>query len=48
MVKKTVSRLKKGVDVVKLITPVKNKKTGSYSFREEIIDKETVKQRLKK
>ena len=46
MAKKVVATLKKegGVSYVKVIRAVKSPKTGAYTFREEIIDEELVKE----
>ena len=45
MAKKVVASLQKrgSKDITKAIKMVKSKKTGSYSFREEIVNKDNVK-----
>ena len=45
MAKKVVASLQKrgSKDITKAIKMVKSEKTGSYSFREEIVNKENVK-----
>lgn len=50
MAKKVVATLKKegGVKYAKVIRAVKVEKTGSYSFREEIIPEDQVQDLLKK
>lgn len=48
MAKKVVAGLKKAKNVVKVIIPIKSKKTGIYSYREDIISKEAVKEHLAK
>ena len=48
MAKKAISRLRKAKDIVKVIRAVKSEKTGSYSFREEMVPKENLKDFLKK
>jgi len=48
MAKKVVAGLRKATNIVKVISPVKSKKTGKYRFREDIIDKEELNQFLKK
>ena len=50
MAKKVVATFKDKtakVSVTKVIIPIKNEKTGSYSFKEEIIPTEKVNQFLK-
>ncbi len=49
MAKKVVATLKtgKGKDFSKVIKMVKNQKTGSYSFREEIVHNDHIKDFLK-
>ena len=42
MAKKVVAGLRKATNIVKIITPVKNDKTGKYRFRVDVIDKEEV------
>lgn len=50
MAKKVVATLKDKtrVNLTKVIIPVRNEKTGSYSFREEIIQQDQVKEFLSK
>jgi hypothetical protein len=50
MAKKTVAGLGKGggKDFTKVIKVVKSKKTGAYSFREEVVAKDKVKDALAK
>jgi hypothetical protein len=50
MAKKVVATLKKagGKDFAKVIRAVKSEKTGAYSFKEEIVSSEMVKEILAK
>ena len=50
MAKKTVAsfRDKGAASVVKVILPVKNEKTGAYSFKEEIVSTEEMQSYIKK
>lgn len=50
MAKKTVATLKKegGVKYVKIVRAIKSPKTGSYSFREEIVPETEAKELLSK
>jgi len=50
MAKKVVATLKKagGKDFTKVIRAVKSEKTGAYSFKEEIVSSEMVKEILAK
>jgi hypothetical protein len=50
MAKKVVAQLKKtdGKNFAKVIRAVKSEKTGAYSFREEIVPTELVKETLAK
>ncbi len=48
MAKKVVATLRKATDIVKVITPIKCKKTGGYKFREDIVAKESLKEHLDK
>ncbi|WP_114751583.1 DUF4295 domain-containing protein [Pleomorphovibrio marinus] len=50
MAKKVVATLKKegGVTYAKVIRAVKNEKTGSYSFKEEMVPSVMVQETLKK
>jgi len=40
MAKKVVAGLKKATSIVKVISPVKNAKTGKYRFKVTVLDKE--------
>ncbi len=46
MAKKVVATLRKGKDFAKIIKPVKSPKTGAYSFKEEMVPVDMVKQAL--
>ncbi len=50
MAKKVVASLRKtsGKDQVKLIRAIKSDKSGSYTFREEMVSKDTLQDALKK
>jgi hypothetical protein len=50
MAKKVVATLKKegGVKYAKVVRAVKSEKTGAYTFREEIVPEDQVKEVLKK
>ncbi|BDC98235.1 DUF4295 domain-containing protein [Persicobacter psychrovividus] len=49
MAKKVVATLKQkgGVKYAKVVKTVKSEKTGAYTFREEIVTEDLVKERLK-
>ena len=47
MAKKVVAGLKKATEVVKVIVPVKDEKTGSYKFKEEVVAKSRMNEYLK-
>ncbi|GJM59932.1 MULTISPECIES: DUF4295 domain-containing protein [Persicobacter] len=49
MAKKVVATLKQkgGVKYAKVVKAVKSEKTGAYTFREEIVTEDLVKERLK-
>lgn len=46
MAKKVVATLKKGKDFAKVIRTVKSPKTGSYTFKEEMVPVDMVKEVL--
>lgn len=46
MAKKVVATLKKGKDYAKIIKSVKSLKTGAYSFKEEMVPVDMVKEFL--
>jgi hypothetical protein len=46
MAKKVVATLKKGKDYAKIIKTVKSPKTGAYSFKEEMVPVDMVKEVL--
>jgi len=50
MAKKTVATLKKGTgkDYTKIITMVRSPKTGAYTFKEEIVFNDNIKDYLEK
>jgi hypothetical protein len=48
MAKKVVAGLKKGKDFAKVIKTVRSPKTGAYSFKEEMVPVESVKETLAK
>jgi hypothetical protein len=48
MAKKVVAGLKKGKDYAKIIKTVRSPKTGAYSFKEEMVPVDMVKDALAK
>jgi hypothetical protein len=48
MAKKVVAGLKKGKDYAKIIKTVKSPKTGAYTFKEEMVPVDMVKEALAK
>ncbi len=48
MAKKVVAGLKKGKDFAKVIKTVRSPKTGAYTFKEEMVPVESVKEILAK
>ena len=46
MAKKVVATLKKGKDFAKIIKTVKSPKTGAYTFKEEMVPIDSVKEAL--
>ena len=48
MAKKVVAGLKKGKEFAKIIRAVKSEKTGAYTFKEEMVPVDLVKEALAK
>ncbi len=48
MAKKVVATLRKGKDYAKVIRAIKSEKTGAYSFKEEMVPIDQVKEVLAK
>jgi hypothetical protein len=48
MAKKVVATLRKGKDYAKVIRAIKSKETGNYSFKEEMVPIDQVKEILAK